>query len=150
MFEFKKSFVLEQNSSAGFTLIEVLFALFIASVLLTGVVVIVGGIADQRINMQQRFAAESIAWNKLVEQYQLIEGLASNNLGAAESSGVDEALGRQWLWQIAAEPTFGDDFYRYQVDVYLQGLVDAQGTVTPVDNDSQRSSADLAAYFIVE
>ena len=81
MFEFKKSFVLEQNSSAGFTLIEVLFALFIASVLLTGVVVIVGGIADQRINMQQRFAAESIAWNKLVEQYQLIEGLASNNLG---------------------------------------------------------------------
>lgn len=137
------------KSNQGFSLIEVIIALLIASLIIGGSVITVGNIVDQRIGMQERFAAESIAWNKLMEQYQLIEGLVSETVDSAQSSGTNEALGRQWNWQLAAEATFGEDFYRYQVEVFSSGLADNGGADATAQIDTQNNSALLAAYFIV-
>lgn len=123
-------------SVQGFTLIEVLIALTISGLLIGFAVSQVGQIATERVALQQRLAAETIAWNKLMEQYQLVEGWVERS-NSAESSGSDEAIGRQWNWRLQAESTLAEDFYRYQVEVFPEG-------------DSETNMALLAAYFIVD
>lgn len=124
----------------GFTLIEVLIALTISGLLIGFAVSQVGQIASERIALQERLAADTVAWNKLMEQYQLIEGWAGNTVDASESSGSIETLGRSWDWGLEAEATLGENFYRYQVEVFAE---DDSGTA------SDTNSALLAAYFIV-
>ena len=128
----------------GFTLIEVLIALFIAGLLIGFAVSQVGQIADERIGLQERLAAETVAWNKLMQQYQLVEGWVESTTGAAESAGTEETLGRPWRWQLEAESTFGEDFYRYQVEVFSDSTIEAS------DSDAANNTALLAAYFIVD
>ena len=128
----------------GFTLIEVLIALIISGLLIGFAVAQVGYIADERIELQERLSAETVAWNRLMEQYQLVEGWVANNRGAAESSGSEESLGRDWRWQLEAETTFGEDFFRYQVEVFAND-VDGFNSAEPENN-----TALLAAYFIVD
>lgn len=122
--------------ASGFTLIEVLIALTISGLLIGFAVSQVGRIASERIELQERLAAESVAWNKLMEQYQLVEGWVQRS-SLAESSGTDEAIGRNWQWQLSAESTLAEDFYRYQVEVFPE-------------TDPDANMALLAAYFIVD
>jgi type II secretion system protein I len=124
------------GSSQGFTLIEVLIALTISGLLIGFAVSQVGQIATERIELQERLAAETVAWNKLMDQYQLVEGWVERS-SAAESSGEEEAIGRDWLWSLQAESTLAEDFYRYEVAVFPQ-------------DDTESNTALLAAYFIVE
>lgn len=125
------------SRQGGFTLIEVLIALMIASLLIGFAVSQVGQIATDRLMLQERLAAETVAWNKLLEQYQLVEGWVQSNAGSAESSGTTEAIGREWDWSLTAESTFGEDFYRYEVEVFPAGKPD-------------KNAALMAAYFIVD
>lgn len=122
--------------ASGFTLIEVLIALTISGLLIGFAVSQVGQIAVERIALQERLAAETVAWNKLMDQYQLVEGWVDRSR-SAESSGSEQAIGRVWQWQLEAESTLAEDFYRYQVEVFSE-------------NDSDSNMAQLAAYFIVE
>ena len=133
-----------QRSNCGFTLVEVLIALFIAGLLIGFAVSQVGAIADERIGLQERLAAETVAWNKLMQQYQLVEGWAETNTGSAESSGTEAVLGRPWRWQLEAESTFGEDFYRYQVEVFSDS--ETEGS----ESGSLNNTSLLAAYFIVD
>lgn len=148
--KFKMGQRLHKKNCTGFSLIEVMVALVIASFIISSSVITVGNIADQRIGMQERFASESIAWNKLMEQYQLVEGLISDNIDAAESNGTSEALGRQWHWELEAESTFGEDFFRYQVEVFSAGSTEGDGDSIASQGNDDNNSALLAAYFIVE
>lgn len=125
-----------QSRTSGFTLIEVLIALTISGLLIGFAVSQVGQIAIERIALQERLAAETVAWNKLMDQYQLVEGWVERS-SASESSGEEEAIGRNWQWTLQAESTLAEDFYRYEVEVF------------PEDN-TDSNAALLAAYFIVE
>lgn len=122
--------------SSGFTLIEVLVALTISALLIGFAVSQVGQIAVERVELQERLAAETVAWNKLMEQYQLVEGWVERS-NSAESSGSENSIGRSWQWQLQAESTFAEDFFRYQVEVFPEG-------------NSETNMALLAAYFIVD
>ncbi|GAF77196.1 unnamed protein product, partial [marine sediment metagenome] len=102
-------------------------------------------IASERLALQERLAADTVAWNKLMEQYQLVEGWVENGSGSAESSGSEEALGRSWNWQLEAESTLGENFYRYQVEVFSTENGDSL-----FDTSSESNTALMAAYFIVE
>ncbi len=123
-------------SCRGFTLIEVLIALVISALLIGFAVSQVGQIANERFAMQERLAAETVAWNKLMEQYQLVEGWVERS-GLAESSGSEQALGRDWDWSLEAESTLAEDFYRYQVEVFP-------------DAETGANMALLAIYLIAE
>lgn len=124
----------------GFTLIEVLIALTISGLLIGFSVSQVGQIAAERIALQERLAAETVAWNKLMDQYQLVEGWVERT-SSAESSGSEEAIGREWHWQLEAASSLAEDFYRYQVEVFPE---------SGSDRNSETNMALLAAYFIVE
>lgn len=120
----------------GFTLIEVLIALTISGLLIGFAVSQVGKIANERLMLQERQAAETIAWNKLIEQYQLVEGWVERS-NSAESSGSEEALGRSWDWRLEAESTLAEDFFRYQVEVFPE-------------EGAETNMAQLAVYLIVD
>ncbi len=120
----------------GFTLIEVLIAFMIASLMLTAALVATQQMADEKYQYQRRLAASSLGWNRLMEQYQMIEGWLPQTGQLGETSGSLTALGRDWRWQLEAESTLGENFYRYQVRVF--------------ESESQQDSALLAAYFIVQ
>ena len=137
---------MNQWKESGFTLIEVLIALTISGLLIGFAVSQVGQIAAERIALQERLAAETVAWNKLMDQYQLVEGWVERT-SSAESSGSEEAIGREWNWQLEAESTFAEDFYRYQVEVFP-----GNGSVlnSNSNSNSETNMALLAAYFIVD
>ena len=84
----------------GFTLLEVVIALLILSTVLTSSLQLVHRYADQRITMQDRIAANQVAWNRLMERYQIAENwIPANGLGALRIRGVDEESGRNWQWE---------------------------------------------------
>ena len=54
----------------GFTLIEVVIALFILSWVLSSAIYMVHQYADERVRLRERFLANQVAWNHLMEHYQ--------------------------------------------------------------------------------
>lgn len=126
----------------GFTLLECLIALLVVGLVMGGSLFQVSRYADERAELSSRLDAHTLAWNKLMDQYQLIQGWVQPNAGLAEASGVTAVGGRDWRWEIEATSTIAQDFYRYEVSVYESA------------SDSEQSSGDLAAllvaYFIAE
>jgi type II secretion system protein I len=88
----------------GFTLIEVVIALFILSWVLSSAIYMVHQYADERVRLRERFLANQVAWNHLMEHYQQSQ----------KKKGVDEQAGQKWRWEIQIEKAMGQDLYRYQ------------------------------------
>jgi type II secretion system protein I len=73
----------------GFTLMEVAVALLILSLVLASSLQVVGQYADERVLMRERFFANRVAWNRLLEKYEELEGWHSSGNGNLE-------LRRRW------------------------------------------------------
>ena len=111
----------------GFTLLEVVIALLILSTVLTSSLQLVHRYADQRITMQDRIAANQVAWNRLMERYQIAENwIPANGLGALRIRGVDEESDRNWQWELKIEEAAGQNLSRYKVEVYSQNSGDSE------------------------
>lgn len=123
----------------GFTLLEVLVALVILGLVLGGLFTEIQSQVDMRYQLQQRYMAQTVSWNRLLQQYQLLEEwVPSRSNEDSESSGEMQVQGVDWYWQMNVQETFGEDFYRYQVDSYRN------------EERSGNSEGSLAAYFIAE
>jgi len=123
----------------GFTLLEVLVALVILSLVLGGLFTEIQSQVDMRYQLQQRYMAQTTSWNRLLQQYQLLEGwMPSRSNEDSESSGDIQVQGVDWYWQMNVQETFGEDFYRYEVLSYRN------------EDRSGNSAGSLAAYFIAE
>jgi type II secretion system protein I len=121
--------------SAGFTLIEVMAALMILSMVLGGVISMVHQYADQRGRMSSKLFASQVAWNSLLEQYRYSEGwVARSERASRPRKGVEQQHGQDWRWQTEVKPAMGKDMYRYEARVSL-------------DNDGRTVSA-LSLYII--
>lgn len=127
------------NSARGFTLIEVLVALGIMGLALGGLYNVASQQADERARLNEYFLGQTTAWNRLLDQYQLIEGWVPRGNQLGERSGNTELYGRTWYWELETQTTLGDDFYRYEVT-----------TFTEPDTQNAQSVASLVAFFIVE
>ncbi len=125
------------RSSRGFTLIEVVVAIFILSLVLGGAISMVHQYADQRGRISSKLFASQVAWNTLLEQYRYAQGegwVARSERANRPNKGVEQQHGQNWRWQTQVEPAMGKDMYRYEVRVGLE-------------ND-QRTISALSLYII--
>ena len=130
------------NRNRGFTLLECLIALLVIGLVMGGSLYQVSRYADERAMLAERLAAHTVAWNKLMDQYQLVQGWVAPNSGLAEASGTSSGFDRDWHWEISAISTLAEDFYRYEVRVFE---AEAGESEEPGD-----LAALLVAYFIAE
>jgi type II secretion system protein I len=123
------------TKNRGFTLIEVMVALFILSLVLSSAVQMVHQYSDERLRIRERFFANQVAWNHLLERYQHSQkwsvSLDSANL---KTKGVDEQAGQDWRWEMKIEKAMGQNLYRYQVQ---------SGSA-----DSESYQSTLAVYLV--
>jgi len=87
--------------SRGFTLIEVVIALFILGWVLSSAIYMVHQYADERVRLRERFLANQVAWNHLMEHYQQSQRwISPGSSPSLKKKGVDEQAGQKWRWEI--------------------------------------------------
>lgn len=102
--------------SSGFTLIEVLVALVIATLALGGVLAAVSQMADSGLTMRERTYASWIGQNKITELR-----LANVIPEVSESNGEIEFGGQEWAWTANISETGVENLFRVDVDVARPG-----------------------------
>lgn len=126
------------KSKQGFTLLEVLVALVVLGLVMGGLFSEIQSQVDTRYKLQQRYLGQTAAWNRLLEQYQVIQKWTPRGETLGESTGDMQVLGRDWYWQMQVQETFGEDFYRYEVEARSKA------------DEKSNSDGSLVAYFIAE
>ena len=95
--------------------------------------------ADSRLHLNNRFMGQTAAWNRLLDQYQLIEGWVPRGNQLGQRTGDTELYGRTWYWELDTQQTFGDNFFRYEVMAFGE---QPRGDTQPV--------VSLVAFYIVQ
>ena len=107
---------MKYKGSGGFTLIEVLVALVIATLALGGVLAAVSQMADSGLTMRERTYASWIGQNKITELR-----LANVIPEVSESNGEVEFGGQEWVWTANISETGVENLFRVDVDVARPG-----------------------------
>lgn len=116
-------------------MIEVVIALFILGWVLSSAIYMVHQYADERVRLRERFLANQVAWNHLMEHYQQSQKwISSGSSPSLKKKGVDEQAGQKWRWEIQIEKAMGQDLYRYQVQA---------GSTT-----AEKYQSSLAVYLV--
>ena len=111
--------------SAGFTLIEVMVALVIASLALTAVTASISQMVEAGTAMRDRTYATWIAENKIAElRLRNVEPKVSESNGEVEFAGLD------WAWTATISETGVEFLYRVDVAVSFAGSKDVIRTIT--------------------
>lgn len=137
--------------TGGFTLIETLVALLVVAIAYAGVATAVSQFVDQRLMLVERHSSHRIAWNRLMEQYLVSQGMELDEQNFAEKQGETTLQGVRWRWQLREEKTASGELVRYQVDVYLtagdqsrdKGATSADGSLSA--DGSQHADGSLSA-----
>ncbi|MDH3989124.1 MAG: type II secretion system minor pseudopilin GspI [Gammaproteobacteria bacterium] len=111
--------------SAGFTLIEVMVALVVATLALVAVMASISQMIDAGTAMRERTYASWIGQNKITEMR-----LANTEPDVSESSGEVEFAGLDWGWTATVSETGVEFLYRVDVAVGFAGRNDVVRTVT--------------------
>lgn len=100
----------------GFTLIEVLVALVVATLALGGVLASVSQMADSGLTMRERTYASWIAQNKIAELR-----LANAIPEVSETSGEVDFAEQEWAWTANISETGVENLFRVDVDISRPG-----------------------------
>ena len=68
-----------EKKNFGFTLIELVVALFILSLVLSSAIYSVQQYADERVLLKDRFFAHNVAWNQLMKRYQVSQAWSATS-----------------------------------------------------------------------
>ena len=98
--------------NSGFTLIEVMIALVIIAISLTGMAVTMGGMLDNATAVRERTYASWIAQNKIVEMR-----LANVIPEVGATSGEIEYANTFWDWRAVVSETGLENLFRVDVAV---------------------------------
>jgi general secretion pathway protein I len=103
----------------GFTLIEVLVALVVATLALGAVLAAVSQMADTGLTLRERTYASWIGQNKITELR-----LANVIPDVSESNGEIEYAGQEWAWTANISETGIENLFRVDVDISRPGSDD--------------------------
>ncbi len=121
--------------NAGFTLIELVVALFILSLVLSGAIYSIQQYADERLMMKDRLYSHNVAWNQLMKRYQVSQnGTVKNRTMELKSKGKEVQGRTDWEWALDIEKATGQNLYRYEVRVESP--------------NSEKVQSSLAVYLI--
>ena len=105
-----------RNKSKGFTLLEVMVALFVVAIALGGVVKVMGTAARNSARLSDRTFAQWVALNELAE---LRIKKSWPRLG--EVKGEQEMVGRKWNWVQKTMKTDDANIKRVELSVWATG-----------------------------
>jgi len=107
-----------KRMSGGFTLIEVMVALFIVGVALPAMVGRMQGIVENTISIDQKTYAYWIAENKL-QELQLTQEMQQSITRSGKQKDDLEYGGREWFWESEVISTAVPEIFRLEVKVGL-------------------------------
>ncbi len=113
--------------NAGFTLLEVMVALFIVAVALGGAIKVMGGAAQNSTRLTSKTFAQWVALNKLTELK--IKGEWPK---IGEDKGTEEMAGHEWSWVQVTIKTEDDNIKRIEMSVWNATDEDVDPFVTVV------------------
>jgi len=105
-----------KNITKGFSLIEVVVALFILSVSVMAIYTLIISTASSSYNLEQRYLAKEVADNRIA----LINTI-EKPLRPIERSGLMEMGGKSWFWKEYIKEGINNDFYEYEILVKENG-----------------------------
>ncbi|MBT5218343.1 MAG: type II secretion system minor pseudopilin GspI [Woeseia sp.] len=107
------------SRNRGFTLIEVLVALVVATLALGAVLAAVSQMADTGLTLRERTYASWIGQNKITELR-----LANVIPDVSESNGEIEYASQEWAWTANISETGIENLFRVDVDISRPGSDD--------------------------
>ena len=113
------------DRNRGFTLIEVMVALVVATLALVAVMASISQMIDAGTAMRDRTYAAWIAQNRIAEMR-----LANTEPEVSTSNGEVEFAGLEWGWSSTVSETGVEFLYRVDVEVSFAGSDDVIRTVT--------------------
>lgn len=117
-------------ADAGFSLLEVMVALAVFSLGALALLNVLGESTRSQTASADRAIARIVAENRLVEAMSL-----SAPPGPGSTSGIEEAMGRNWAWEMTVAPSPDPAILRIDVRVRADG-----GTQTVADLTTFRST----------
>lgn len=101
---------------AGFTLVEVIVALFILAMGMAAVISTVGNVADQTRILEEKTFAHWVATNKMAEYR-----IQKTWLRAGTTDGEASMAEREWIWETTVTNTSEEDMRRVDIRVSPAG-----------------------------
>lgn len=115
------------KKNTGFTLLEVMIALFIVAVALGGAIKVIGNASQNASRLADRTFANWVALNQMAELR--IKGEWPR---IGETKGEQEMSGRTWSWLQTTIKTDDDNIKRVELSVWDQSQNDVDPYVTVV------------------
>jgi len=109
---------------AGFTLVEVMIALFVVALALPALLFALSQQVDATAYLRDKSVAHAVASNKLSELRILSQ--ARQAALRSSDSGVTHMAQRDWYWWVDTQPT--QNAYFYRVDIVVAAREDARDT----------------------
>lgn len=106
-----------RTALSGFTLVEVMVALFVVVFALSALMLKTMTIVDSTAYLHNKTVAHWVALNQL--ELARLSNQQSNQLLTEQTSGEQSMVGRQWFWQIKPVKTANNGFMQLQVSVGL-------------------------------
>lgn len=123
-----------KNKIRGFTLIEVLIVSVLVSLFFIGLPQASSNFFHQKNYMLSKYRANSVAWNQLMQQYMIEQGI--NRTRDRAKQGTSVQWQQKWTWKKSDEKTLVGKVKKHTVQVYSE--------------DNPRSPASELVVFITE
>lgn len=95
-------FSASRKSASGFTLVEVLVAVAIVAMAVTGILIAMMRQIDGTAYLRDKLFASYVAQNQM--ELALLANTQSNQLPTDAVAGVEEMVGRKWYWRAQPKP----------------------------------------------
>lgn len=104
------------RAEQGFTLVEVMAALFVVALAISGLLLQMMTYGDNTAYLRDKAIAHWVALNQL--ELERLANRHSNRLLNDEKSGVEQMAEREWYWRIKPKKTAATGFLQLEVSVF--------------------------------